>query len=44
MIGTLRHTNGLIRLEAESDGFAAGDALRVIPLTLEDWGRPLIEP
>lgn len=41
MIGTLRHTNGLIRLEAESEGFAVGDALRVLPLTLEGWGRPI---
>lgn len=44
MIGTLRDTHGLIRLEAESEGFAVGDAVRVIPLTLEGWGRPIVEP
>lgn len=32
MVGALRHTNGFIRVEAESDGFAAGDPVTVIPL------------
>jgi molybdopterin molybdotransferase len=32
MLGAIRYTNGFIRLEAESAGFAAGDAVRVIPL------------
>lgn len=34
MIGTLRHTNGFIRVEAESGGFAAGDEVMVLPLHL----------
>ncbi|BAU46806.1 molybdopterin biosynthesis protein MoeA [Sulfurifustis variabilis] len=42
MIGALRHTNGLIRIEAESEGFAAGESLRVLPLTLEGWGRAIV--
>lgn len=32
MVGPLRDTNGLIRVEAESDGFARGDTVRVMPL------------
>jgi molybdopterin molybdotransferase len=32
MVGALRHTNGFIRVEAESEGFAAGDKVTVIPL------------
>jgi hypothetical protein len=28
----LRHTNGFIRVEAESEGFGAGDPVTVIPL------------
>lgn len=32
MVGALRHTNGFIRVEAESDGFAAGDLVNVLPL------------
>jgi molybdopterin molybdotransferase len=32
MVGALRHTNGFIRVEAESDGFSAGDPIVVIPL------------
>ena len=32
MVGALRHTNGFIRVEAESEGFAAGDVVSVIPL------------
>ncbi len=34
-IGTLRDTNGLIRLADDSPGFAAGDAVTVIPLSLD---------
>lgn len=34
MIGALRHTNGFIRVEAESNGFAAGDTVEVLPLGL----------
>ena len=41
MIGTLRHTNALIRVEADSAGFAAGDEVRVIPLALGTEGLPL---
>ncbi|MFL6621861.1 MAG: gephyrin-like molybdotransferase Glp [Sulfurifustis sp.] len=32
MVGPLRHTNGFIRVEAESKGFAAGDIVEVLPL------------
>jgi molybdopterin molybdotransferase len=32
MVGALRHTNGFIRVEAESEGFGAGDPVTVIPL------------
>lgn len=32
MVGALRHTNGFIRVEAESDGFAAGEEVTVLPL------------
>jgi len=32
MVGALRNTNGFIRVEAESNGFAAGDTVTVIPL------------
>ncbi len=32
MVGPLRHTNGFIRVEADSPGFAAGDAVNVLPL------------
>ncbi len=32
MVGPLRDTNGLIRVEADSDGFARGDVVRVMPL------------
>ncbi len=35
MLGTLRDTNALIRVEAESPGFEAGARVRVIPLTLD---------
>jgi len=34
MVGPLRDTNGLIRVEAESSGFDAGDEVRVLPLDL----------
>lgn len=33
MIGTLRHTNGFIRIEADSAGFAAGDRVNVLILS-----------
>lgn len=33
MVGALRYTNGFIRVEAESEGFAAGDEVTVLPLT-----------
>ncbi len=32
MVGPLRDTNGLIRVEADSAGFARGDTVRVMPL------------
>jgi molybdopterin molybdotransferase len=32
MLGPIRDTNGFIRVEAESTGFGAGDAVNVIPL------------
>jgi molybdopterin molybdotransferase len=32
MVGPLRHTNGFIRVEAESPGFEVGDAVNVLPL------------
>ncbi len=35
MLGTLRHTNAFIRVEADSTGFDAGEQVRVIPLTLD---------
>ena len=35
MLGTLRQTNALIRLEHDVEGFAAGDRLSVIPLTTD---------
>jgi molybdopterin molybdotransferase len=31
-IGTLRHTNGLIRLSEDSCGFAAGERVSALPL------------
>jgi molybdopterin molybdotransferase len=34
MLGPLRETNALIRVEADSQGFEAGDTVRVTPLTL----------
>ncbi len=34
MLGTLRLTNGLIKISEESLGFKAGDAVTVVPLTL----------
>jgi len=34
MLGTLRHTNGLIRIGEESTGFSSGDSVSVIPLHL----------
>jgi molybdopterin molybdotransferase len=35
MLGTLRDTNGLIQVDAESEGFRSGDRITAIPLTLE---------
>ena len=35
MLGPLRETNVLIRVEAESDGFEAGSMVTVIPLGAE---------
>ncbi len=35
MVGPLRDTNGLIRIEADSTGFARGDSVRVMPLGLD---------
>jgi molybdopterin molybdotransferase len=35
MLGTLRLTNGLIKIGEESLGFKAGDTVTVVPLTLE---------
>lgn len=35
-LGTLRETNALIRVEADSAGFACGDTVTVTPLSLED--------
>ena len=35
MLGTLRMTNGLIKIGEESLGFKAGDAVTAIPLTLD---------
>lgn len=35
MLGTLRLTNGLIKIGEESVGFKAGDSVTVVPLTLE---------
>jgi molybdopterin molybdotransferase len=35
MLGTLRQTNALIRLEHDVEGFAAGDRLSVIPLSTD---------
>ena len=35
MLGTLRETNALIRLEHDIEGFAAGDKLSVLPLSTE---------
>lgn len=34
MLGPIRETNGFIRVEADSAGFAAGDAITVVPLSL----------
>ncbi len=34
MLGTLRNTNGFIRIAADSEGFAAGDIVSALPLTL----------
>ncbi len=34
MLGTLRNTNGLVQVEADSNGFKKGDAVIAIPLTL----------
>jgi molybdopterin molybdotransferase len=36
MVGPLRHTNGFIRVEADSRGFAAGAAVKVLPLSFHD--------
>lgn len=33
MVGTFRHTNGFIRVEADAVGFAAGDRVKVMPLS-----------
>ncbi|MBI3776721.1 MAG: molybdopterin molybdotransferase MoeA [Gammaproteobacteria bacterium] len=35
MLGTLRLTNGLIKIGEESLGFKAGDSVTVVPMTLE---------
>jgi molybdopterin molybdotransferase len=35
MLGTLRLTNGLIKIGEESVGFKAGDSVTVVPLTLD---------
>ncbi len=35
MLGTLRETNGLVQVEAESEGFRRGDSVIAIPLTLD---------
>lgn len=35
MLGTLRETNGFIRVEADSSGFAAGETVAVTPLSVE---------
>lgn len=35
MLGTLRNTNGLIRMDEESAGFKRGDSVTAIPLTLD---------
>ena len=37
MVGALRETNALIRLEAEDSGFERGDQVAVIPLGLHSW-------
>ncbi len=34
MLGPIRATNGFIRVEADSSGFAAGDDITVMPLTI----------
>jgi molybdopterin molybdotransferase len=35
MLGTLRQTNALIRVEQDCDGFAAGDVVTVLPLSVD---------
>jgi molybdopterin molybdotransferase len=35
MLGTLRFTNGFIRVDAESEGFDRNETVTVIPLTLD---------
>jgi molybdopterin molybdotransferase len=35
MLGTLRQTNALIRLEHDLEGFAAGDTVPVLPLSID---------
>ncbi|HLD14764.1 MAG TPA: gephyrin-like molybdotransferase Glp [Burkholderiales bacterium] len=37
MLGPLRDTNGLIRVEADSSGFGAGDTVPVLPLMLDGF-------
>ncbi len=37
MVGALRETNALIRVEAEDRGFERGDQVAVIPLVLDSW-------
>jgi molybdopterin molybdotransferase len=35
MLAPLRETNALIRVEADSQGFQAGDTVLITPLTLD---------
>jgi molybdopterin biosynthesis enzyme len=35
MLGALRETNGFIRLEETSGGFAAGERVTAVPLRLD---------
>jgi molybdopterin molybdotransferase len=35
MLGTLRQTNALIRVEQDHNGFSAGDAVTVLPLSMD---------
>jgi molybdopterin molybdotransferase len=37
MLGTLRDTNGFIRVETESAGFRQGDIVTAIPLNMQVW-------